>query len=144
MRPQILSFFMLAALVWGTGCSGETHEHKPKNGKKNPRTEPSITWRNLVVRDTVTAGDSVAGEYIFYNSGWDKVVITSVEPKTHLCSCVAPTDSIRVGDQDTVRVKCLAEYAGPMNFTVNVKANTKVPHYRLNMHVQVEEAAKSN
>ena len=130
----------MLTMIIAAGCGGEEVQDEETKKKVEDFKVAATTWKNLVVIDTAMVGDSIEGEYIFYNSGWKPVFLTGMEAKApHYCVCDWREREVKVGEQDTVRVKCFLKYAGDMRFSFRVYDNTKAAKYVLNMHAFAKE-----
>ena len=108
VRPSLIFIFSLVLGIFALeSCGPSVQQQKEIDQKVDKHKVAQIKWRDLSHIDTVKVGETVVRDYIFYNTGWKPVQIKHAIPNRPECTCSIPQREVPIGEQDTVRLKCL-------------------------------------
>jgi hypothetical protein len=131
MKRMYKSLWLLMVAVMAVamaGCGPSEPEKKEEQNKADARKVAQITWKDVNFIDTVTLGDTIERNFIFYNTGWKPAVIKHALPNRPECTCSIPTREVPIGEQDTVKLKCIfKDYEPKVAVEIIIEHNTPQP-----------------
>jgi hypothetical protein len=125
---RIVTAMMAVICMLLVSNCGDSSKSEPSTTNKAQPKGPEITWRDLSYVDTVAIGDTIDRNFVFYNTGYEPVVIKHAIPNRSDCTCQIPKGPVPVGEQDTVKLRCIfADKEDKAGVEIIVEHNTPQP-----------------